>query len=77
MGEGFDQIGKKNMMRINQQNLLKAKEDREVKEARKLPFGEQQVHQPEAKMDEFTYLLTNIVYARDLRIFDTKDGYVY
>ena len=30
----------------------------------------------EAKMDEFTHIIQNIVYARDPKIFDTKNGYV-
>ena len=30
----------------------------------------------EAKMDEYTHIIQNIVYARDPKIFDTKNGYV-
>jgi hypothetical protein len=31
----------------------------------------------EAKMDEFTHIIHNIVYARDPKVFDTKTGFVY
>ena len=27
-------------------------------------------------MDEYTHIIQNIVYARDPKIFDTKNGYV-
>lgn len=30
----------------------------------------------QAKMDEFTHIIQNIVYARDPKIFDTKNGFV-
>jgi hypothetical protein len=30
----------------------------------------------EAKMDEYTHIIQNIVYARDPKIFDTKNGFV-
>ena len=32
--------------------------------------------QQEAKMDEYTHIIQNIVYARDPKIFDTKSGFV-
>ena len=63
MGEGFDQIGKKNMMRVNR---MKRREDAEGKN----------IEANEAKMDEFTHIIQNIVYARDPKIFDTKNGFV-
>lgn len=30
----------------------------------------------EAKIDEFTTVIQNIIYARDPKIFDTKSGFV-
>ena len=63
MGEGFDMIGKKNMMRVNR---LKRKEYAEGK-------GELEA---EAKMDDTTQHISNIVYARDPKVFDTKSGNV-
>lgn len=63
MGEGFDQIGKKNMMRVNR---IKRREYAETK-------GDQEV---EAKMDENTVSIQNIVYARDPKVFDNKNGVV-
>lgn len=30
----------------------------------------------EAKMDEYTYSIHNVVYARDPKVFDTKSGLV-
>ena len=66
MGEGFDQIGKTDMMRKNQekkkeQEAMKREKDDEV----------------EAKMDEFTALIRNVVYARDPKVFESKSGYVH
>ena len=63
MGEGFDMIGKKNMMRVNR---IKRKEYAEGK-------GE---FEAEAKMDDTTQHISNIVYARDPKVFDTKSGNV-
>lgn len=63
MGDGFDQIGKKNMMRVNR---LKRKDYADGKN-----FDD-----VEAKMDETTHIIQNIVYARDPKVFDTKSGYV-
>ena len=63
MGDGFDQIGKKNMMRVNR---IKRREYADGK-------GQEEV---EAKMDENTVTIQNIVYARDPRIFDNKNGVV-
>lgn len=63
MGDGFDQIGKKNMMRVNR---IKRREYAEGK-------GELDV---EAKMDENTVTIQNIVYARDPKVFDNKNGVV-
>lgn len=63
MGDGFDQVGKKNMMR----------ENREKRKAYDSKRGEEET---EARMDEFTHIIQNVVYARDPKIFDTKNGYV-
>lgn len=63
MGDGFDMIGKKNMMRVNR---LKRKEYAEGKN----------VDDPEAKMDDTTTSIENVVYARDPKVFDTKNGMV-
>lgn len=63
MGEGFDQIGKKNMMRVNR---IKRREYAENK-------GPEEV---EATMDENTVTIQNIVYARDPKVFDNKNGAV-
>ena len=63
MGEGFDQIGKKNMMRVNR---LKRQQYAENK----------MLDDDEAKMNEFTHIIQNIVYARDPKVFDTKNGFV-
>ena len=63
MGDGFDMIGKKNMMRVNR---LKRKEYAEGKN----------VDDPEAKMDDTTNHIENVVYARDPKVFDTKSGMV-
>ena len=38
--------------------------------------GRKDEDEDEAKMDEHTHLIHNIVYARDPKIFDTKNGYV-
>lgn len=69
MGEGFDLVGKKNMMRENREKRKKYDEMKKDKN------GEDMVEQ-EAKMDEYTHIIQNIVYARDPKIFDTKNGYV-
>ena len=63
MGDGFDMIGKKNMMR----------ENREKRRAYAEKEGDKDM---EAKMDDTTQNITNIVYARDPKIFDTKSGQV-
>ena len=62
MGDGYDLIGRKNMMR----------ENREKRRA----FENGKDHENEAKMDDTTHVINNIVYARDPKIFDTKTGYV-
>ena len=63
MGEGFDQIGKKNMMRVNR---LKRKE-----------YAENKIlDDVEAKIDEFTHIIQNVIYARDPKVFDTNSGFV-
>jgi hypothetical protein len=49
------------------ENLLKMKRQEEEKRDK---------IQAEAKMDEFTHIIQNIVFARDPKIFDTKTGYV-
>ena len=64
MGDGYDQVGKKNMMREN-------REKRKQYDQNKRGEDEQ-----EAKMDEYTHIIQNIVYARDPKIFDTKSGFV-
>ena len=64
MGDGYDMIGKKNMMRENR------------KKAHELDKGKKFHEDNEAKMDEYTHIIQNIVYARDPKIFDTKNGYV-
>ena len=71
MAEGFDQLGKTNMMRINDDKRKKLEESKKEKDKR---FNLEDV--TEAKMDEYTSLIQNIVYARDARIFDSKNGYV-
>ena len=71
MAEGFDQLGKKNMMRINRQKQQQYDKEKEAVENRKM-----NPEQQEAKMDEFTHIIQNIVYARDPKIFDTKSGFV-
>lgn len=68
MGEGFDQIGKTDMMRVNQ-------EKKKESEAKKKMNGDGD--DIEAKMDEFTALIRNVVYARDPKVFDSKSGYVH
>jgi hypothetical protein len=65
MGEGFDMIGKKNMMRENFNKNRKFEDEKR---------GRGQLD--EAKIDEFTNIIQNIVYARDPRIFDNKNGWV-
>jgi len=64
MGEGFDLVGKKNMMRENWEKRRKYEEE-------KLKNKEDN---SEAKMDESTIIIQNIVFARDPKIFDTKTG---
>jgi len=77
MGEGFDQLGKKNMMRINEDKRKvwdEAKKEKDQKEKDRAD-GETK-YERDVKMDEYTSLITNIVYARDPRVFNTKSGYV-
>ena len=45
MGDGFDQVGKKNMMRENLQRMKRLEEEKKDKV------------QTEAKMDEFTHII--------------------
>lgn len=68
MAEGFDQIGKKNMMRENREKRRKYEEDKKNK------LGGRE--DDDAKMDEHTHFIQDIVYARDPKIFDTKNGLV-
>lgn len=52
MGEGFDQLGKRNRKLKNLQN-------------------------PEnPKIDDSTHIISNIVYARDMKIFEKTSGLV-
>ena len=53
-------IGKKNMMRVNR---LKRKEYADNK----------LLDDDEAKINEFTHIIQNIIFARDPKIFDTKN----
>lgn len=62
MGEGFDLIGRKNMMRENRE--------------KRRGFEAGKDNEQEAKMDDTTHVINNIVFARDPKIFDTKTGYV-
>ena len=71
MGDGYDQIGKKNMMRENRKK--KQEYEDKQKETKRRTRDEEE---DEAKMDEYTHIIQNIVYARDPKIFDTKNGYV-
>lgn len=64
MGEGFDLVGKKNMMKENWEKRRKYEEE-------KLKGRDDN---DEARMDESTHIIQNIVYARDPKIFDTKTG---
>lgn len=68
MAEGFDQIGKKNMMRENREKRRKYEEDKKNKQGGR--------EDDDAKMDEHTHFIQDIVYARDPKIFDTKNGLV-
>lgn len=52
MGDGFDQIGKKNMMRINRE---KRKDYEEEKKQEKIMKGIE--YEKEAKMDEYTHII--------------------
>ena len=72
MGDGFDQVGKKNMMRENREKRRKYDELRKDAAMRRGHEDDEN----EAKMDEFTHIIQNIVYARDPKIFDTKNGFV-
>jgi len=72
MGDGYDQIGKKNMMRENREKRRKYDELRKEAAWRRGDGDDEH----EAKMDEFTHIIQNIVYARDPKIFDTKNGFV-
>ena len=72
MGDGFDQIGKKNMMRENREKR-RAYDEKKREGLWKRGFEEDET---EAKMDEYTHIIQNIVYARDPKIFDTKNGFV-
>lgn len=72
MGEGYDQVGKKNMMRENREKRAKYEQSKKDTAMRKgLELDDDQ-----AKMDEFTHIIQNIVYARDPKIFDTKNKFV-
>ena len=72
MGEGFDQIGKKNMMRENREKRRKYDEQKRDKRGGSQEDDDTQ----KAKMDEYTHIIQNIVYARDPKVFDTKNGFV-
>lgn len=52
MGEGFDQIGKKNMMRENREKRRKYEDQMREEAARKGRENEDQ-----AKMDEYTHII--------------------
>jgi len=68
MGEGFDQVGKTNMMRLNREKRRQYEEEKKNEKGPEIDT--------EAKMDEYTHIIQNIVYARDPKIFDTKNGFV-
>lgn len=51
------------------------REKRKKYEEMKRDKNEEPVEQ-EAKMDEYTHIIQNIVYARDPKIFDTKNNWV-
>ena len=72
MGDGYDQVGKKNMMRENREKRKKYDELRKEAAWRRGHDDDEN----EAKMHEFTHIIQNIVYARDPKIFDTKNGFV-
>ena len=74
MGEGFDQIGKCNMMRVNKDK--RKQYDEEKKNADRRLQIEKEEYNREYKMDDMTHIIQNIVYARDPKIFDTKNGLV-
>ena len=73
MSDGYDQIGKKNMMR---ENRMKKQKYDEEKTAQRIRRGHNEDDENQAKMDEYTHIIQNIVYARDPKIFDTKNGFV-
>lgn len=82
MGDGFDQIGKTNMMRINvdkrkQFDQVKKEKDK-IERDRRISTTEEEIKQTqrEYKMDDCTHVVQNIVYARDYKIFDTKNNLV-
>lgn len=58
-------------MRVNRQK----KQEYEDKQ-REVRRRTQEEDDTEAKMDEYTHIIQNIVYARDPKIFDTKNGFV-
>lgn len=62
MGDGYDLIGRKNMMRENREKRRAYENGKDADQ--------------EAKMDDTTHVINNIVYARDPKIFETKSGYV-
>jgi len=70
MGDGFNMVGKTNMMRVNREK------NREMERQKSPEKLRQEREDQEAKMDEFTHIIQNIVYARDVKIFDTKNGWV-
>jgi hypothetical protein len=53
MGDGYDQVGKKNMMR---ENNMKKKKYEEDKLAARLRKGHEE-EETEAKMDEYTHII--------------------
>ena len=71
MGDGFDQIDKKGRLREHRE---KRRMDDERRKNAWRRGGDDDEN--EAKMDEFTHIIQNIVYARDPKIFDTKNGFV-
>ena len=60
------------MMRENRLKKQKFEEDKATQRIRK----GQEEDENEAKMDEYTHIIQNIVFARDAKIFDTKNGFV-
>jgi len=54
MGDGYDQVGKKNMMK---ENRLKKQKYEEEKVAQRIRRGHDAEDEAEAKMDEYTHII--------------------